>query len=81
MLQSNDKTKELSVGWPTSRGGGLAVFGDDFGHLRSELDFVEALLPDDDDIGLGVVEPVEVAFLQVLLELIGRVVKEVKFLQ
>lgn len=57
---------------------GLAVFGDHFGHLRSELDFVEALFPD--DVWLGVVEPVEVAFLQVLLKLIGRVVKEVEFL-
>ena len=70
VLQSNGEAEELSDS--------LAVFGDHFGHLRSELDFVEALLPD--DIWLGVVEPVEVAFLQVLLKLIGRVVREVKFL-
>ena len=66
VLQSNGEAEELSDS--------LAVFGDHFGHLRSELDFVEALLPD--DVGLGVIESIKVILAQVRLKLVRGIVNE-----
>lgn len=66
ILQGNGKTKELSDS--------LTIFGDHVCHLGSQLDFFEALLPD--DVGLGVIESVKVILAQVRLKLVRGIVIE-----
>lgn len=66
ILEGNGKTKELSDS--------LTIFGDHVCHLGPQLDFFEALLPD--DVGLGVIESVKVILAQVRLKLIRGIVNE-----
>ena len=70
ILQSDGKTEELSDC--------LTVFGDYLGHLGPQLDFIEALFPN--NIWLSIIEPVKVVLLQVRLKLIRRVIDEIEFL-
>lgn len=70
ILQSYSKSEELTDG--------LTVFGNDVGHLCPQFDFVESFFAD--DIGLSVVEAIEVVLLEVGFEFIGGVVDEIRLL-